>query len=367
MRDWRNLASLDLDIDARFLVLWGANGVGKTNLLEALSVLCAGRSFRNCAWADTIRWGQTASNALIHLQGVGGNRRLRVEVGSGGRTFYMDGSPVRDLGKYLLAVRAVVFTPADTAIIRGSPEVRRRFMDRAAFNHWPAHLVHVRVFRRALAQKSALLRSGRVDLKQLEAWNERIAVLGARVVHGRSRIVVALQGPLNRVHRMLSGGSVSALRHRSVLGEGEEDLLAKRYAEILHEHIQEEIRRGTNMTGPQRDDLEIRFHPGAVAPGQPSVQSPLPLARTFASQGQVRTLALSLKLAELIVAGSTGDPPLMLLDDLSSELDQERLGRLVSLLEELKTQVVVTTTDPDSIMGRLSSAGQAIRIGADVA
>ena len=282
----------------------------------------------------------------------------RSEGGALQRRARMDGENVRDPGPWFVRLRAVTFTPDDVQIVRGTPELRRRFLDRAAFNAWPTHLEHARVFKRVLSQKAALLRSGRATRQELEAWDARLVPAGVALVCGRQRLVRALAGPLQDVHAELSGGIPVELAYRSGLLEHDEEdpppeVLEARYLALLHRAREDELRRGINLVGPQRDDL-------ALILGQPGDR--LKSARSYGSQGQVRTLALALKLAELSVAGSSGDPPLLLVDDLSSELDADRLGRLVGLIEALRSQVVVTTTDPGPILGCSKRGGQAVEI-----
>jgi DNA replication and repair protein RecF len=363
VRDWRNAQAVELELGSDLVVLHGANGAGKTNLLEAVGVLATWKSFRSAPWEQVLRWGAPVAT----VQGVSrselGSAELGVSVGrvdGGGcqRRSRMDGAPVREPGPWFARLRAVTFTPDDVQIVRGGPELRRRFMDRACFNAWPTHLDQVRVFRRVLSQRAALLRSGRATRRELEAWDTHLAEASVGVVLGRRRLVKALVGPLRAVHGDLSGGIPVGLRYRSSLapsGDGgwEPVAMAERFMARLHALRDEELRRGLNLAGPQRDDLILDL-------GQEGER--LESARSFGSQGQVRTLALALKLAELSVAGSGGDPPLLLVDDLSSELDARRLARLVSHIEQLRSQVVVTTTDPGPILACSGRGGEAVEI-----
>lgn len=366
VRDWRNAEALGLELGSDLVVLWGANGAGKTNLLEAMAVLATWKSFRTGSWEQVLRWGGAVASVSGQVSSELGSSRLGVAVGRADdgsiqRRVRMDGETVRDAGTYFARLRAVTFTPDDVQIVRGGPEFRRRFLDRAAFNAWPAHLEQVRVFRRVLSQKAALLRSGRASHRELSAWDERLVPAGVAVVLGRMRLVRDLAEPLERVHAELSGGVRVGLRYRCALSplgaaeEPSESALSQGYQRLLEQARDEELRRGINLVGPQRDDLVL-----GLGQAGDRVES----ARSFGSQGQVRTLALALKLAELAVAGSGGDPPLLLVDDLSSELDASRLARLVSLIEELRSQVVVTTTDPGPILGCSKRGGQAVEIRA---
>ncbi len=368
--DWRNISAATLDTDSGFLIFSGENGAGKTNLLEAMGVVSTLKSFRAAPWRDMIRWGASLARISATVTGQAGTVRLGVEVGSDGRRVFMDGSETRDSAHYFKNMRAVVFSPGDVEIVRGGPEYRRRFLDRATFNSWPAHLQNVRAFRRTLAQKAALLRRGNVDPGELEAWNQRLVPLGAGVSLSRARLVAALKDPLDHYHRLLSGGMSASIQYRSVLGTGSRAEMELRYGLLLNKIRKEELRREMNLVGPQRDDAEILLSTGKRISGADGDLKPeravegveMRSARRFASQGQVRTLALSLKLAELAVAVRDGDPPLMLLDDLSSEIDDGRLGRLLEVLESLDAQVAVTTTDPSGLVRRLGARSRTFQL-----
>ena len=246
----------------------------------------------------------------------------------------VDGKPPRQLSRYFEGIRAVLFRPEDTEIVREGPDIRRKFVDRAAFTASATFLELAMAFKRLLSQKAALLRQPPVDPVSLEVFDEQLARAGARMVERRLRIVEELKEPFVELHGRISGHGDARLSYRTQLDV--QDLEAS-YAQLLADARQDEIRRGMNLVGPQRDDLVLQLD------GRP--------ARAYASQGQTRSLVLALKLAELLAARKRGARPLFLLDDLSSELDRFRTGRLVELLEELELQVLVTTTDPSVLDG----------------
>ena len=333
---WRNLEPVDLALPSTLTVFFGENAAGKTNLLEAAALLATLKSFRDARWKQLPQWEASSARVVGVVTGETGTRKLECTVTSEGRKIRLDGSNCSDTARWFECIRAVVFTPSDPAIVRGPPDLRRRFLDRAAFNAWPSHLESVRAFRQVLAQRSALLRSGRADAAQLAVWDEQLIHWGLEVDQGRRRLLEALVTPLATLHEQLAGNGVASAHYRSRL-DGD-DLSQRRvsYERLLGAARADELRQQRNLVGPQRDELVLTID------GRP--------ARTVASQGQVRTLALSLKLAELAVAKSSGEPPIMLVDDLSSELDQDRVGRLVATLRALEAQVLVTTTDPSPIL-----------------
>ena len=333
MRDWRCSAATRVEAPGRFIVLHGDNGQGKTNLLEAVYLLANLKSFREARIPRLVRHGAVETELRGVVSGRSGLRRVGWRFVEGRRELSLDGTNTTDLQGWFQVIRAVLFFPDQAAMVRGEPELRREHLDRATFNARPSHLENVRDYRRALAQKSALLREGRVDLMVLEAWNERLARLGARLAQARSEVLAELRGPFQEQHGRLVGLPERVdIRIRGLGAAADLDELEARIRAALEEARPDELRRGRTLVGPHRDDLEISLG------GRPT--------RHLASQGQARSLVLALKLAELEAARLRGEAPVFLLDDLTSELDRGRMGRLIELLGELPNQVWITTTDP---------------------
>lgn len=352
-RDFRNLAPLDLDVGARFVVFHGQNAQGKTNALEAIWLLATLRPLRARTPRDLVRWGQTegAVTGLVESDGI--PRRYRVDLGGGTRRASVDGRPANDFAEYFAGIRAIAFTPQDVGIVAEEPLERRRWLDRAAFTARPMHLEVARAFRRALDQKSAALRTG-ADTAVLDAIDEQIARLGGDLAERREALLTELQPHVTAAHeRLVSGSGRLALRYRTeAVGSGpveRADALRARLAQSRAE----ERRRQRTLVGPQTDDVAIELDGRS--------------ARTFGSQGQVRSIVLALKLGELVAARGRGDGPMFLLDDVGSELDAGRTARLVELLGDLAVQVIATTTDP-AHLGALPPADTLlVRVEAGVA
>lgn len=344
--DWRNLPGARLETDARFVVLHGDNAQGKTNLLEAVWVLANLRSFREVRQRRLVREGAELARIQGRVQGASGRRTLLWSRGrDGGRALKLDGRPVGDLGEWFAVLRAILFCPEHGAIIRGDPSERRAFVDRAAFTARPTHLDVVRQYRRVVQQKAALLRGPGADRRQLQAWNGRLARLGAELTARRLEVLAELAEPFRQMHHAIAGNDRVDLKLQTH-GPPDPDRAAHEAAllEAMAKAEDDELRRGFALVGPHRAELRVRVDGRS--------------ARRFASQGQVRSLVLSLKLAELEAARRRGEAPLFLLDDLTSELDQRRMRRLVELLGDLDNQVWITTTDP-RWLGPLPAGGSA--------
>lgn len=348
-RGLRNLDEVAVDTPGRFVVLHGENGHGKTNTLEAVWLLASLRGLRATRHAELIRHGGESAVVAGTVRSRGVDREHRVELGAQGRKASLDGKLVHQLADYFAGIRAIAFTPSDASILLEDPAQRRQWMDRAAFTASPAHLEVVADYRRCLAQKAATLRGGRVDTTLLDAQDAQLARVGAALSHRRERLLQELSRPVGELHAHIAQGQGElGLRLLTCAPGGSlaerEAALAERLARARRLELE---RRGPQV-GPHRDELRVTLD------GQP--------VRAFGSRGQVRSIVLALKLAELVAARARGDTPLFLLDDLSSELDRARTARLVEVLLGLEAQVWVSTTDPDHIAGLPPGDTQRLRV-----
>ena len=329
---FRNLAPLDLDTEAQFVVFHGRNAQGKTNVLGAIWLLATLKALRGRRRSELICWGQRETSVSGWVSAEGIERQHRVDLTPSSRTAWVDGKKISDLKEYFSGIRAICFTPQDGRIVSDRPEGRRQWLDRAAFTARPAHLGVVRTYRRCLQQKSAALRVTSPDSRVLDALDVRLATAGAELAHRRQAMLDELAPYTTDVYAAIADqGAEVQLRYKTTACG---DTIADRTAALLERLAavrQDELRRGIALVGPQKDDVSVQL-------GGHS-------ARSFASRGQVRSTVLSLKLAEIVAARERGDVPLFLLDDVSSELDRDRTARLVSVLRDLGAQVFATTTD----------------------
>jgi len=330
LKDYRNLAAVDVDLGGDLAVFHGDNGQGKTNLLESVYLLANLKSFRNARRKDMIGWGAPAAAVVADVISGDVRRHFEVRLDRQQRNARIDGKDPRSLVSYFQGIRAIAFTPEDPAMVRGGPSGRRAFMDRGIFLSRPDHLDLIRQYSRLVEQKNALLRglhsSG--DAAQVSIWNERMAQIGASITERRARFVEDLGPHLDTVHRQLAADdSVISIAYRCCCEPGDADDLLER----MESRRDLERDRGQCLVGPHREEMVMRLDDRDL--------------RTFGSQGQVRSAALSLKLALMSrVCGQSDDPPLFLLDDLGSELDPARNARLLDLLRDLGGQVLVATT-----------------------
>lgn len=351
LTDFRNYETLRLSPSGSLCLFTGDNGQGKTNILEAIVVLALGRSPRTARDADLVRWG--AGEAVIRAE-VRRQAREPVTVAlavaaDGTKRYRVDGVPCRRLLDAVGEINAVMFGPDDLRLVNGSPEERRRYLNTCLGQTNPRYLEALSAYRGVLRQRNRLLKQavgGRIDEELLRVYDDQLAGHAGTLMMARRERVAGLAAEASAVHARLSGGRerllVRYVPDVPLPGEADEAALGGAMLEHLIARRDVERRRGVTACGPHRDELAIELD------GTP--------ARAFGSQGQQRTAALALKIAELrVIAAAVGEPPLLLLDDVTSELDEGRRTAVLALTEEAD-QVLVTASHesvfPPSVLAR---------------
>ncbi|MGZ6340209.1 MAG: DNA replication/repair protein RecF [Candidatus Limnocylindrales bacterium] len=357
LRDLRAYHSLEADFGPGPQLLWGPNAAGKTSLLEAICLLAFGRSPRASADAELIRWGAELSRiegrvvegpaagiAAPRLQSSPNPPPVELDVllqraSSGGRKrIQVNGVPRRPAA--LAAVfRVVLFAPEEMLLVAGAPALRRGALDLLAGQARPAYQHDLATYSRALQQRNSLLRAIREEQASrddLRFWDTTLIEAGGAVVAARLRVLDELAGPLAAAQREIAPdeGELTVAYETNAPPLPEEmprDAIARR----LRETAEKELWNGATLVGPHRDDLVFLLGGQELA--------------AYGSRGQQRTAILAFKLAQLdLLTAIDGRPPLLLLDDVFSELDRARRGHLVRRIAGLP-QAFVTTTSPDDL------------------
>jgi DNA replication and repair protein RecF len=351
--DFRNHDRAAVELPAGVSVLVGPNGVGKTNLLEAVGYLATLGSHRVGQDASMIRAG--AGAAVIRAAVRRAGRRLLVDVelrsGSGVRG-RVNGASVPRARDLLGVVRATLFAPEDLGLVRGDPEERRRFLDTLATQRLPRYHGSRQDYDRVLRQRNTLLRSagGRLPasaLATLEVWDEKLAVAGAEIWSERLRLVAALTPRVELAYQRLAGRDdpVDVAYVSSVAGPAGADPDPAKLAQALRERLvtdrTREVERGLTLSGPHRDDLALGLR------GLP--------ARTHASHGEAWSLALALRLGSHRLLAEEGEEPVLLLDDVFAELDRQRRDRVAEAARAAE-QTMVTAAVAEELPGELGAA-----------
>lgn len=338
----RNYAHLELEPADGLNVFVGRNAQGKSNLLEAISLLGTGKSFRTSSERDVIREGFELATISGEARVRAGLVRLACTITAGTRgtrkMYAMNGRPVR-YAAYLGSVRVVTFVPSDLQLVAGPPAGRRAFLNSALAQEQRAYYHELARYQKALAQKSALLKSeDSGDPQLLNVYNETMIEAGTQVMLARLAFTVRLGTAAALAHRRWSGSEELAVSYRpNVRFEaGTPDAVAGAFAERLRELASAERLRRTCLAGPHRDDLELSL-------------DGLPLA-AFGSQGQQRTAVLALKVGEYtVMRDHSGEAPLLLLDDVLSELDADRARSFLEGVGDFEQSFVTATHVPHGL------------------
>lgn len=342
--NFRNYGEISLSFGAKIALFQAKNSQGKTNLLEAIYYLSSLSSPHCSRPQEMIRHGAPGFSIRGRVEDGSAERELTIYLGENGRVLWAGGKRVHQPGRKWNRLPAVIFSPDDLTLISEAHEVRRRFLDRCAARESRSHLEELARLRRILIQRNRLLKLG--ERGQLPFWDEQLSKSWKDIYRGRTQIVSQLNRVVPSVLQSLGAEKKAVFRYQPILGREVEfpppDLL-----EHLRRSWEQEMRAGCSLFGPHRDEVLVDLN------GYD--------ARRFSSRGEKRLLALSLKLFELSHLERTGgEPPLILLDDLFSELDEERRGKVAAALLS-GGQAMVTCTELGPIHPLLPGA-EAFRI-----
>ena len=367
LTDFRSYAQVELSFEPGVTVLVGANGIGKTNLMEAIGYLATLSSHRVSSDAPLLRFG--TERAMIRARLVRGEQStvLELEINSAraNRARINRSNPVR--ARDILGIcQTVLFAPEDLALVKGDPSSRRRFLDELLVSLIPRHAATRSDYDRVLKQRNALLKSARAGKfstgheSTLDVWDQHMARAGAELVHARLELVDQLRPHLRNAYAQLTDGSKEAdAIYRSTLqgtveddgaapaaaaGPAEDlrllsvDQLTERYVHAFASVRRKELERGISLVGPHRDELDLILG-----------QAP---AKGYASHGETWSMCLSLRLASYYVmledARTGGSAPILILDDVFAELDVQRRRKLAAIVSGAE-QVLVTAAVEDDI------------------
>jgi len=327
LRDFRNYTRLDVDFAPGFHLLLGHNAQGKTNILEAVYLLATLRSFRGVGGAQMIRHGQ--KGYFVGASAVSqGTHQIRMYWSVSERNLTLDARPVRKLSDYLGVLRVVVFCTEDLQLVKGAARMRRRFLDLLLSQTHPTYLPLLQRYTQALRSRNALLKQRALDEAALDSFSHELVSLGNQMTQLRRELAPRLW-PLVR------------LAYRRIAHDAEElrleyqSSVKKDFVVELAQSRERERAYRTTLVGPHRDDVQLLLNDRSAA--------------QFGSEGQKRTLAIALKMAQAeYLTGIHGSSPILLIDDVMGELDAKRRSGLLPLLENARLgrgQVFMTCTN----------------------
>ncbi len=341
---FRNYETLDLSFHDKVNLILGNNGHGKTNLLEALYITSIGKSFRTPKDSEMVRFGsEFAKVSVTAARDEEDETTVEIMLSrDGGKAIKIDGVKARRTSELLDNIHMVVFSPEDLKIVKDEPEKRRRFIDRELCQMRVPYYDALAKYKKALKQRNAYLKEERIDENALDVWDAQLAEYGGRIIKERAGFVEKLNEISRGIHESITSGRESLeTSYEANIGEGDD------FAEILKKARRSDVYNRTTGRGPHRDDLKLEVNGIDI--------------RVYGSQGQQRTAALSLKLAELeILKEETGDNAILLLDDVLSELDGDRQNYLINTFEG--NQLFITAADISEEVAEKLPEGRTIYI-----
>lgn len=333
LKDFRNYDELELEFNNKVNFILGQNAQGKTNLLESLYITSIGKSFRTGRDSEMIGFDKDFARIYAEISRDGLDGSVEIIIDRPGKKFVkLDGVKIRKASELLKNVYIVIFSPEDLKIVKDEPEKRRKFIDRELCQIKPAYYDSLSNYKKVLLQRNTYLKENIIEPSILDIWDMQLSRYGAQVMYRRNEFIEKLNDISSEIHGNITGGRENLKLKYSPNVEYIEDAYEQEnyLYELLKKSFDNDLKQRTTTKGPHKDDLE--FYIDEIN------------ARSFGSQGQQRTCALSLKLAEIsIIEEETGEKPILLLDDVMSELDSVRQKFLVKSLEDI--QLFITTTE----------------------
>lgn len=336
--NFRNYSNLDINFNQGINVLYGLNAQGKTNLLEAINFCAIGKSMRTNKEKEVIKIGQDLAKIKVEVQDENSKRSIEILFSKKNKkTIKINGIAIHKIGELMGELPCVFFSPDGLKLVKESPEDRRRFMDIAISQTSKEYFYLLGKYEKVLDHRNKLLKSSNsIDIikNQIFIWDKQLSDIGSKIILFRQKFLQDLSPLANLAHSYLTSSQENlTLSYSGACGNSEEEI-NKILLNNLEKNLQKDFSLGYTSFGPHRDDIKILVNDIDI--------------KSFGSQGQQKTTALSMKLAELeIIKNKTGKMPILLLDDVFSELDIKRRKKLINFCS--KTQTLITTTDIENI------------------
>jgi DNA replication and repair protein RecF len=343
LEQYRNYKHIDLQIKNNVNIFLGSNAQGKTNLLESIYVLAMTKSHRTHQERELIHWDYEQAAISGEINKKYGDCKLSLSITNKGKKVKINGLEQKKISTYVGALNVIIFSPEDLEIVKGSPNKRRRFLDMEIGQVNSTYLYDLTQYNKVLIQKNNFLKNSYMSSKDSESmlsiWNEQLTQYGLNIIKKRNQFLKKLQKWVSYIHGEITQNNETIhIKYDTFIDMDEnkdDSVLFEQYMVKLSELREQELRRGLTLLGPHLDDIIVTINNKDV--------------RIFGSQGQQRTAALSLKLAEIdLIYEEIGEYPILLLDDVLSELDDNRQTQLIQSFQN-KVQTFITTTSLKSV------------------
>ncbi len=337
LQNFRNYENEVFELSDGLNVLFGKNGQGKTNCAEAVFYLCTGTSLRIRHDKQLIKMGADHAKITAEAENRYGRVTIEADIYENKRELRVNGSKLHKNADLMGHINSVFFSPGELRLIQDGPDERRRFMNISISQTSPAYYTALLRYNKILDQRNTLLKNRDVELvlDTLPIWDEQLCKYASIIVKRRAEFVEKLAPHAKEYHAFLTDGSEELVVKPDRVYEGDEETIARKLLTRLENNYEKDLRLGFTTVGPHRDDLDVLIN-GVDA-------------KAYASQGQTRTAALSLKLSEVqIFKALSGEYPVLVLDDVMSELDLPRRKKLLKCISELQT--VLTCTHAERVL-----------------
>jgi DNA replication and repair protein RecF len=343
LKNYRNIDKTYLNLNSNLNIFIGDNGQGKTNLLESVYLMATTESHRTNRDSELINWNK--DKALVQLKLIKKDYDLTIsyEIEGRNKSIKINNNPLEKISDLVGNLNVILFSPEDLKIIKGGPNNRRKFLDLEISQVNPYYYHLLKEYDHIIRQRNNLLKKmyyqKNKDINLLEVWDEKLAEKGSKILFKRLKVLKKLKILARLAQRKLTNGNENlTIKYDCTLNINNDyslQSIKNVFLNKLKDDRNDEFERGYTLSGPHRDDLILKINDMNV--------------RKFGSQGQQRTVALGLKLAELeFMKSESGEYPVLLLDDVFSELDKKRKNTLLSIIND-KIQTLITTTDLDDI------------------
>lgn len=337
LKNFRNYQTLDIGLGEGVNIFYGQNAQGKTNIIESIYMASTGKSHRTSKDSELIRWNAEDAKIKIDFQKENDEKSVEIYLNKNiKKQIKMNGVRLGKIGELIGNLNTVIFSPDHMKIIKEGPVERRRFMDIILSQVKPGYYYNLVQYLKVLEHRNNLLDEARTNsgmLKTIDIWNEQLAEFGTRVIMTRNYFVNKICDMAAETHERISNGKEKLeLKYNSSINchFNSDNDIKKSFINALEKSIDLDVKRGVTHKGPHRDDIFFHINGTEV--------------KTYSSQGQQRTTLLSLKISELkYMEAETGEVPILLLDDVFSELDTERQKYLVDFISSIQT--IITCTD----------------------
>lgn len=353
LEGFRNYENFQIELDEKLNIIIGNNAQGKTNLLESIYVSGFGKSFRTNKDNDLIMFSKPYASVRVDIEKDNGySERIEYRIIKGKKAFFVNGVNITKISDLLGTLNLILFFPDDLKLIKENPTERRKFINRELSHISKLYCVDIIDYNKILSQRNELLKKAtykRDLLETIEIWDEQLTDKAVRIIRKRFEFIKALDEISRSIHSGITSGKErlkvtyeTQVSEREDIHQMKSELMA-----LLKKNREMDLKRGFTSVGPHRDDLDIRVNDVDI--------------RSFGSQGQQRTAALSLKLSEIeIIKKEVGERPILLLDDVMSELDQNRQRDLIHTLKEVQT--IITTTDIHNLLDDYVNTSKVLQI-----